>query len=121
MQFLLLIYHREADYVALSDGDREALFREYRALVEELVAKKQYLGGNQLQLTKSASTVRLRAGQKLVTDGPFSETKEQLGGFFLIEAPDPQAAEQIAARIPAARHGSIEVRPVVPMQQSQSV
>jgi hypothetical protein len=119
MQFLLLIYHQEADYTQLSDKDREALFSEYRTLVEELLAKKQYLGGNQLQLTKTASTVRLRDGQKLVTDGPFAETKEQLGGFFLVEVPDLKAAREIAARMPAARHGSVEVRPVVPMQQSQ--
>lgn len=120
MQFLLLIYHREAEYSARSDADREAMFNEYRKLVEELRGKQQYLGGNQLQLTKTASTVRLRDGKKVVTDGPFAETKEQLGGFFLIEAPDVQAAEEIAARIPAARHGSVEVRPVVPMQQTQN-
>ena len=120
MQFLLLIYHREAEYAKLSDTERETMFGEYRKLVEELRAKQQYLGGNQLQITKTASTVRVHDGKKVVTDGPFAETKEQLGGFFLVDVPDSHAAQEIAARIPAARHGSIEVRPVVPMQQTQN-
>jgi hypothetical protein len=118
MHFLLLIYHQEANYTKMSENDRHAMFGEYVKLVEELKSRQQYLGGHQLQLTNTATTIRVRDGQKLVTDGPFAETKEQLGGYFLVDAKDEEDARGIAARIPAARHGSIEVRPVVLMAQA---
>ncbi|HKF02110.1 MAG TPA: YciI family protein, partial [Candidatus Sulfotelmatobacter sp.] len=80
-----------------------------------LRANGQYVGGNRLDLTSKATTVRVREGKKLVTDGPFAETKEQLGGYFLVEANDLDEAIRVAGKIPAARWGSIEVRPIVPV------
>jgi hypothetical protein len=114
MQYLLLIYEAEADWNALADGAKQKIYKQYMDLVEDL--KKtggKYLGGNQLQPIVTAKTVRIRNGKKAVTDGPFAETKEQLGGFFLVEAKDLDEAMAIAARIPGAQTGSIEVRPVV--------
>jgi len=112
MQYLLLIYDDEK--VRWSEP-REELTIEYRQLVGELVRDKIYLGGNPLQQTTTASSVRVRDGKAQVTDGPFAETREQLGGYFLIEATDMDHARQIAARLPGARNGTVEVRPIVPM------
>ena len=113
MKYMLLIYHHEQDFDGLSDADRQALYAEYRHLIEELKSGGKYLIGDQLQATATAKTVRLRNSKPLITDGPFAETREQLGGFFLIEANSLDEASRIAARIPSARTGSIEVRPVV--------
>ena len=114
MQYLLLIYDDEkARWHAPADV-REALTTEYKQLVGELVRDKAYVGGNPLQLSETASSVRVREGKTHVTDGPFAETREQLGGYFLIEAPDMAAARAIAARLPGARNGTIEVRPILP-------
>jgi hypothetical protein len=88
-------------------------------LIGELIQKGKYLGGYELKPTSSASTVRVRDGKKLITDGPFAETKEQFGGYFLVEAADLDEALAISARIPSARDGSIEVRPVVEQQVKQ--
>jgi hypothetical protein len=84
-------------------------------LASSMRANGQYVGGNRLDLTSKATTVRVREGKKLVTDGPFAETKEQLGGYFLVEADDLDEAVSLAGRIPAARWGSVEVRPIVPV------
>jgi hypothetical protein len=92
--------------------DKPALFAEYDQLMEELRAAGTLLGGNRLQSIATATTVRVRDGKVQLTDGPFAETREQLGGFFLVEAGNLDEATRIAARIPGARHGSIEVRPV---------
>jgi hypothetical protein len=114
MQYLLLIYDDEkARWNAPTDA-REALFNEYKQLVGELVRDKIYLGGNPLYQSTTASSVRVREGKTQVTDGPFAETREQLGGYFLIEAPDMAAARAIAARLPGARNGTVEVRQIVP-------
>jgi hypothetical protein len=113
MQYLLLIYHPEATFEKMTEAEKGAVYQEYRRLVEDLTQKGKYLGGHQLKPTNSASTVRVRDGKKLITDGPFAETKEQLGGYFLLEANDLDEALAISARIPGARDGSIEVRPVV--------
>lgn len=113
MQFLLMIYHTEANFVTRSESDQAAMYQEYGQLREDLLAKGKYLGGNQLALTSTATSVRLRDGKRVVTDGPFAETKEQLGGYFLVEAADLDDALSIAARIPSARTGTIEVRPIV--------
>jgi hypothetical protein len=113
MQYLLLIYDDEK--IRWSDP-REELTTEYKQVVGELMREKIYLGGNPLQQTSTASSVRVRDGKTQITDGPFAETREQLGGYFLIEAKDMEHARQIAARVPGARNGTVEVRPIVPMQ-----
>ena len=113
MQYLMLIYHDEGRWDALVEAERETLYAGYRALREELQAAGKYIGGNQLQPTATATTIRVRNGKTGVTDGPFAETKEQLGGYFLVEAKNLDDALAIAARIPSAATGSIEVRPVV--------
>lgn len=113
MQYLLLIYHNEPQRVAWTPDEQAAIYTEYRTLRQDLQNQGKFLGGNELKPTTTATTVRVRDGKQSVTDGPFAETKEQLGGYFLIEANDLDEAIAIAARIPTARNGSIEVRPVV--------
>jgi hypothetical protein len=112
MKYLCLIYDEEKKLAALSRTEGEALMNEYFAFTKEIRASGHYLGGNDLQPVKNATTVRLRNGQLATTDGPFAETKEQLGGYYLVEAKDLNEAIQIAARIPSAKLGSIEVRPI---------
>ena len=112
MKFMLLIYHDESTWDALTEAEKQEVYREYRELIQELEPKGIYVVGDELQPTKTARTVRVREGKRMITDGPFAETREQLGGFFLIEAADANEAKAIAARIPSARTGSIEVRPV---------
>ena len=114
MQYLLLIYDQEQTRAAMSDAGRAELYGEYLKLVTELKASGHYLGGNPLQPTSTATTVRVREGKTQVTDGPFAETREQLGGYFMVEAKDLDEATKIAARIPGAKLGSIEVRPIQP-------
>ena len=113
MKYLCLIYDDESKFATISKSDMDAMYKEYGAFTESVKASGNYVAGHQLQPTRSASTVRVRNGQVSTTDGPFAETKEQLGGFYLIEATDLNAAIQIAAKIPSARYGSIEVRPLV--------
>jgi hypothetical protein len=120
MQYILLIYDQEAASAKMTEKQQVAVYQEYGRLVEELKAKKVYIGGNPLKPTSTAATVRLRGGKKMVTDGPFAETKEQLGGYFLVDVKDLHEAVDIAARIPGAREGSIEVRPVQPVGQALS-
>jgi len=108
MQYLLLIYDDEKRF---SKGYSSTELSEYRSFGKEFVGAIK--GGNALQPTNSAATVRLRNGKVLTTDGPFAETKEQLGGYYLVEARDRDEAVAIAARIPGARFGSIEVRPIM--------
>jgi hypothetical protein len=114
MQYLLLIYHSETDWNRMTDADRNAMYKEYGEFTEDIVQKGQFKSGNELQPVSTATTVRVRDKKRLVTDGPFAETKEQLGGFYLVEAKDLDEAVAIAARIPSARVGSVEVRPIVP-------
>jgi len=116
MQYLLLIYSQEAQVQAMSKAEGEKMMGEYGAFTQSIVSSGNYKGGNRLHPTSKATTVRIRDGKKLITDGPFAETKEQLGGYYLIEAKDLDEANGIAARIPGARVGSIEVRPVFEMQ-----
>ena len=113
MQYLLLIYEDEKRWHGLSKPELNAELGEYQAFGKELGGA--ILGGNALQITGTAKTVRVRDGKSVVTDGPFAETKEQLGGYYLIEAADLDEATAIAARIPGARPGSIEVRPIAGM------
>jgi hypothetical protein len=113
MQYLLLIYHNEAEYLGLKEPERGNLHQAYGAFTESLTQSGQFRAGNGLQPTSTATTVRVRGGKRVVTDGPFAETKEQLGGYYLIEAKDLDDAIGIAARIPSAKMGSIEVRPLM--------
>jgi hypothetical protein len=112
MKYLCLIYDEEKKLEAMARSEFDALMGEYFTFTKALRASGQYLGGNDLQPTRNATTVRVRNGQTSTTDGPFAETKEQLGGYYLIEAKDLNEAIQIAARIPSAKIGSIEVRPI---------
>jgi|SRR5437667_7874558 len=114
-QHLLLFYYDEQESADRSDDERAAIAREYYAVVDELREQGGYVTGAPLQPTASATTVRVRDDEPVVTDGPFAETKEQLGGFFLVEAASFEEACAWAAKVPAARHGSVEVRPVVPV------
>jgi hypothetical protein len=115
MKYLLLIYEDEKAWARVAGGERQTIFGEYMQLTEDMKKNGQYQGGNPLQPTSAATTVRVRDGKRLVTDGPFAETKEQLGGYYLIDAADLDAALNVAARIPAVRGGSIEVRPIMEM------
>src|SRR5438034_11115540 len=107
---MLLIY---LDEQALSEGERERCYRGSTQLAHELSAAGQYLAAAPLEPTAAATSVRVRQGKRVVTDGPFAETKEQLGGYFLIDASDLDEAISVAERIPMARRGTVEVRPVV--------
>jgi hypothetical protein len=112
MQYLLLIYGQESQYESMSGPDLQKMYQQYGELIGDLKKTGKYLGGHELQPTSSATTVRISNGKKSVTDGPFAETKEQLGGYFLVEARDLDEAMAMAERIPSAEGGSIEVRPV---------
>ena len=115
MKYLLLIYDDEKKWAKLSDAERQALFGEYGQFTESIKTSGNYQGGNPLQPTATATTIRVRDGKKLVTDGPFAETKEQLGGYYLVDAADLDQAIAMAARVPSAKLGCIEVRPIMAM------
>lgn len=112
MKYMLLIYHDELVWNELGESERQQIYGEYRNLREQLQSGGQYLDGSQLQPATTATSIRIRDGEELVTDGPFAETHEQLGGYFLIEARDLDEAIAVAKRIPSARMGAIEVRPL---------
>jgi len=116
MQYLLLIYAAENQWNTMTEQEGAKMTAEYGAFTQGIVASGNYKGGNRLHPVAKATTVRVRDGKTVMTDGPFAETKEQLGGYYLIEASDLDEATAIAARIPDARLGSIEVRPIVSMQ-----
>src|ERR1700744_3230976 len=109
MKYMLLIYNPES---AWTDPDRQKCYAESLQLTHELLAKGQFLADAPLQPVSTATSVQVREGKRLVTDGPFAETREQLGGYFLIEAENLDEAIEIAGRVPGARKGTVEVRPV---------
>jgi hypothetical protein len=113
MKYLCLIYDEEKALSGMSKAEMDAFMGEYRAFGESTRKSGHNLGGHQLQPVHTATTIRSRNGKVSTTDGPFAETKEQLGGFYLIEAKDLNDAIQVASRIPSVRTGSIEVRPIV--------
>jgi hypothetical protein len=113
MKYILLIHHEEKAWSNLTEDERRELTGEYMQLTQELTSSGKYLGGAPLHPTATASSVRVRNGKRLVTDGPFAETREQLGGYFLVEAASQEEAIEIAARIPGARTGTVEVRQVL--------
>lgn len=110
MQYLLLIYNCATQ--SASEHESGAMMKEYGDFTRSIIASGHYKGGNALQPTTTATSVRVRDGKSLLTDGPFAETAEQLGGYYLIEAANLDEATGIAARIPGARTGTIEVRPI---------
>jgi len=113
MQYLLLIYEDEKTRADWSAEANQRLFAEYGAFTRSIVESGHFKAGDALEPIRTATTVRVRDGKTLTTDGPFAETKEQLGGYYLVDAKDLDEAIAIAARIPSARIGSIEVRPVM--------
>ena len=119
MKYLCLIYDDEAKVKGMSKDEGEQFMGEYFAFTEGIRKSGHYVAGEALQPVQSATTVRIRNGRVSTTDGPFAETKEQLGGFYLIDARDLNDAIQVASRIPSAKIGSIEVRPVVDFSKQQ--
>lgn len=112
MQYMALIYADETAWDALSPEDREVAYSRYRALANDAREAGVMAGGNELGSTRDATTVRVRSDETLVSDGPYAEVKEALGGFFVLECDSMESALDWAARIPAAGYGAIEVRPV---------
>ena len=112
MQYLALIYADENAWAGFSEEERESTYELYRAFSSEATAAGVLRGGEELAPTANATTVRVRDGETLVTDGPYAEVKEALGGYFLLECETMEEALDWAARIPGAEHGSVEVRPV---------
>jgi hypothetical protein len=113
MKYLCLIYENEASWATMTREEGDKVMHEYFTFTDDVKKSGHYVAGEALQPVASASTVRVRKGKLATTDGPFAETKEQLGGFYLIEAKDLNDAIQVASRIPAAKTGSIEVRPIM--------
>jgi len=113
MQYLLLIYRNEAEQAKMDAAARKKMVEDYEAFTQSIIQSGHFKAGDGLQPTGTATTVRVRDGKTLTTDGPFAETREQLGGYYLVEAKDLDAALEIAARIPGAKVGSIEVRPIM--------
>ena len=113
MKYMLLVYGEER---ALSEEERQACYRESAGLAVELAKSGHYLGTNPLQPVATATSIQMRDGQRVITDGPFAETREQLGGYFLVEAKDLDEAIRIAERIPGGRKGTIEIRPVLEVE-----
>jgi hypothetical protein len=113
VRYLLSIYEDESRWATMTPEEGGRIMQGYRAFGEEAEKAGAYVGGDGLQPTSTATTVRVRGGERLTTDGPFAETKEQLGGFYLLECKDLDEAIEWAAKIPGAQHGSVEIRPVM--------
>jgi len=114
MKYLLLIYESEASFAGMSGAEQAQIFEEYMDYTKGIRKSGNYIGGEALQAISTATTVRVKNGKTVTTDGPFAETREQLGGFYFVEAKDLDEAIKLAAGIPASRTGSIEVRPILP-------
>ena len=112
MKYLLLICGNESELAKRTPSQGAAIFKEFGEFTQSIINTGHFVAGERLQPTSTATTVRVRDGKTLTTDGPFAETKEQIGGYYIVEAKDIDDALAIAARIPAARWGSIEVRPI---------
>lgn len=117
MQYLLMVHIDETAQARTSEAEASALTADYVAFAKSITESGHYRGGERLRPAPEAKTVRVRDGKTLVTDGPFAETREQLGGYFMIEAKDAEEAVAIAARIPGARRGSVEVRAIWPVHE----
>jgi len=119
MKYLLLIYENEASFTRLSEAERGKIFQEYMDYTKGIRKSGNYVAGEALEPISTATTVRVKNGKTVATDGPFAETREQLGGFYMVEAKDLDEAIKLAAGIPASRTGSIEVRPIMPTPPSE--
>jgi len=117
MRYLCLIYDNEKAWQKMSEADMRKGMAEYNAFTESVKKNGNYVGGEALQPTTTAKSVRVRNGKISTTDGPYVETKEQLGGYYLIKAKDLNDAVQVASRIPGAKHGTVEVRPIMEFNQ----
>jgi len=115
MKYMLMIYDEEQAWAKLSEAERQQIYGEYGQFSQQVKSSGHYVSGSQLQPTSAATSVRVRNGKRLLTDGPFAETREQLGGYYLVEAKDLDEAISLAEKIPSARFGTIEVRPLVEM------
>ena len=113
MRYALLIYANEQDWASQTEEQSQAVNQEYMAFTKDIIDRGLMKGGEALHPTSTATSVRVRNGDTLTTDGPFAETKDQLGGFYLVDCKDLDEAIEVAARIPDARRGSIEVRPIM--------
>jgi hypothetical protein len=121
MKYLCLVYYNEEIVKSMSQTEWDSLNRECIACVEDLTASGHFLDGTPLQTTDSATTLRVRDGRAITTDGPFAETKEQLAGFYMLEAQDLNEAIRLAEKIPPARYGSVEIRPVRDLLESGNI
>jgi len=121
MKYMLLIHDNETAWGALSEEDRQRIMADYRRFTEEIRGSGHYRAGSQLQPTSTATSVRVRNGKRLVTDGPFAETREQLGGYYLVEAKDLDEVIGLAERLPSAQMGTIEIRPLAETTVSAAV
>ena len=119
MRYLCLIYESEKQWETMPKDQADAIFGEYSSFTEGIKQSGHLLGGEALQPTQTATTVRVRGGKVATTDGPFAETKEQLGGYYLINARDLNDAIQVAAKIPGSRLGCVEIRPIMEFDQPQ--
>ena len=117
MKYMMLVYFQEQD---ISESEREHCYEESFRLISDIQSKGQFLGAAPLHPVATATSVHIREGKRLVTDGPFAETREQLGGYYLIDANDLDEAIGYAARVPGARFGTVEVRPVIELTQMPS-
>ena len=120
MQYLLMIYRHEAEFSNMDPATAKQMMEEYGAFTQSIIQSGNFKAGDRLQPATTATTVRVRDGKTLTTDGPFAETHEQLGGYYLIDVPDLDSAISWAARCPSASHGTVEVRPVWAMQASSA-
>ena len=118
MKYMLLIYGSEKDWAGLTPAQVQGRMSEYGEFTQSIQASGHMVGGDRLDSISTATTVRVRDGKTVTTDGPYAETKEQLGGYYLIEAKDIDEAIGIAARLPGSKYGAVEVRPVPPMMAS---
>jgi hypothetical protein len=116
MQYLLLIYANESEYEKLSPSQTETLMTDYAEFTKSIVQSGHFKAADRLRPVSTATSVRVRDGKPMITDGPFAETREQLGGFYLVDAKDLDEAIEIASRIPSSKYGTIEVRPIWRME-----
>ena len=114
MQYMLLIYGDEQGWMTMPPADLKKMYADYSTFTKELLESGAMVGGSELSPVSTASTVRVRSGKTITTDGPFAETKEQLGGYYMIDVPNLDDAIKWAAKIPSALNGSIEIRPLAP-------
>jgi hypothetical protein len=121
MRYMLLIYNSEKDSAQVAEGDRGKMMGEYMAFTDGIRASGHYRAGDPLTPTASATSVRIRGGKLQITDGPFADTREQLGGYYIVDAKDLDEAIAIAQKIPGARTGTVEVRAIVQMPAAATV